>query len=220
MKQTMCDLIEKKEKRITPVSITVLRTNEIFVFGSNPIGYHKGGAARTAIQWGAVQGKETGLYGNTYAIPTTFKTASEVEPYVSEFIRFAENHPEYIFYVTEIGCGHAGHEAKDIAFLFKDAVNIGNIYLPGAFWEVLNCSFSERIKSIISYYSISPFEFIDGIGLKSTHAMSLVLGIDYPSVNDIQKILIKYPEVNARWLLLGEGDLLDNKRVPKSLNIE
>lgn len=208
MRQTMSDFTDEAVKRVTPVNIKVLRTNEIFVFGSNSIGYHNGGAARTAIQWGAVQGKETGLYGNTYAIPTTFNTVSEIEPYVLEFIRFAGSHPKYTFYVTEIGCGHAGHEAKDIAFLFRDAVGIGNIYLPEVFWEVLHYSFSERIKSIIGHYSITPFEFIDGIGLKATHAMNLVLGIDYPSVSDIQKILIKYPEVNARWLLLGEGSLL------------
>lgn len=208
MVQIMNDSTEKVGKRITPLNIKVLRTNEIFVFGSNPEGFHTSGAARTAIRWGAIMGKGIGLHGNTYAIPTTSKMVSEFEPYVTEFIRFAESHPEYIFYVTEIGCGHAGHEAKDVALLFRDAVNIGNIYLPGAFWDILYHSFSGRLKSIISHYSITPFEFIDGIGLVGAHAIGLALGYEYPSVNDIQKILIKYPEVNARWLLLGEGSLL------------
>lgn len=190
MKQTMSDSIERRDKRITPVNIKTLKDDEIFVFGSNLEGFHTSGAACNAIQWGAVMGKGSGLYGNTYAIPTTFKTASEVEPYVSEFIRFAESHLEYIFYVTEIGCGHAGHEVKDIAPLFKDAVNLENLYLPDAFWQVLNHVFSERLKTIINHYAVTPMDFINGIGLKATHAMSLVLGIDYPSVNDIQKILI------------------------------
>ena len=191
--------------------IKVLKTNEIFVFGSNPAGFHTSGAACNAIQWGAVMGKGSGLYGNTYAIPTTFNTVGEVEFYVSEFIRFAENHREYIFYVTEIGCGHAGHEAKDIAPLFKDAVNLENLYLPDAFWQVLNHSFSERLKSLINNYAVTPVDFINGIGLNATHAMNLIWGSEYPSVNDIQKILTRYPEVNARWLLLGEGELLGEK---------
>lgn len=210
MKQTMSD---SADKRVTPADINVLRKNEIFVFGSNLIGYHHNGAARTAVKWGASQGKETGLYGNTYAIPTTFPSVGKIAPYVSEFIRFAENHPEYIFYVTEIGCGHAGHEVKDIAMLFRDAMDIENIYLPASFWEVLHHSFSERLKSIINHYSITAFEFIDSLGMKEAHAINLVVGAEYPSVNDIQKILIKYPGVNARWLLLGEGDLLSNQAI-------
>lgn len=51
-------------------------------------------------------------------------------------------------------------------------------------------------------------DFINGIGLNATHTMNLIGGTEYPSVNDMQKILIKYPEVDARWLLLGKGELL------------
>lgn len=209
-KMIMNDSINRVKDRVTPMNIDALKDNEIFVFGSNPAGFHTSGAAYSAIQWGAVMGKGSGLYGNTYAIPTTFPATSEIEPYVSEFIRFAGNHPEYIFYVTEIGCGHAGHEAKDIALLFKEGVNLENIYLPEAFWQVLNHSFSERLKSIIGHYAITPMDFIVGIGLNATHAINLIWGSEYPSVNDIQKILNKYPKVNARWLLLGERDLLDD----------
>lgn len=208
MKQTMSDSIERRDKRITSVNIKTLKDNEIFVFGSNPEGFHTSGAACNAIQWGAVMGKGSGLYGNTYAIPTTFQATSEIEPYASEFIRFAESHSEYIFYVTEIGCGHAGHEAKDIAPLFKEAVNLENIYLPDAFWQVLNHTFSERLKTIINHYAVTPMDFTNGIGWNATHAMNLIGGTAYPSVNDMQKILIKYPEVDARWLLLGKGELL------------
>ena len=151
---------------------------------------------------------ENGLQCNTYAIPTTFKTVSEVEPYVTEFIAFAKSHPNYIFYVTEIGCGHAGHEAKDIAPLFKSAMDIGNIYLPREFWQILDHCFPNRIKAILNHYSITPIEFVNSIGINPSHALNLIIGIEHPSISDIQKILIAYPEVNARWLLLGEGDIL------------
>ena len=43
--------------RITPEYITSLKSNEIFVFGSNLAGMHGGGAARTArLYFGAVMG--------------------------------------------------------------------------------------------------------------------------------------------------------------------
>lgn len=198
-------------ERITPANIKRLKINEVFVFGSNPEGFHTHGAARTAIQWGAIMGKGIGLYGNTYAIPTTFQTVKEIEPYTSEFIQFAKSHPEYIFFVTEIGCGYAGHQAKDIAPLFKEAVNIENICLPDLFRQILNNCFSDRLKSIMSHYSLTPMSFMNSIGLKPTYVMNLVFGIEYPTIDAIQKILIQYPEVNARWLLLGEGSLSEKE---------
>ena len=41
-------------KRISPKWIDSLSANEIFVFGSNLAGVHGAGAARKAMEWGAV----------------------------------------------------------------------------------------------------------------------------------------------------------------------
>ena len=124
--------------RITPNHITELKPNEIFVFGSNLQGYHGGGAARLAMnQWGAVWGRGTGLQGQTYAIPTMQGGIGTIRPYIDQFIKFAQNDPEKTFLVTEIGCGIAGFRPADIAPLFKNAINIPNIWLPQRFWEIL-----------------------------------------------------------------------------------
>lgn len=125
------------ENRITSEHITSLQPDEIFVFGSNLEGIHGGGAARTAMKWGAIIGQGVGLQGNTYAIPTMFSSSAEIYPYVEEFIEFAKEHPEKKFLVTEIGCGIAGFHPKEIAPLFKEAIEIENIYLPKRFWKVL-----------------------------------------------------------------------------------
>ena len=61
-----------------------------------------------------------------------------IQPYVETFIDFAKKHQELTFLVTEIGCGIAGFTPQEIAPLFKNAINISNIYLPKRFWEVLN----------------------------------------------------------------------------------
>lgn len=124
--------------RITPNHITELKPNEIFVFGNNLQGYHGGGAARLAMnQWGAVWGQGTGLQGQTYAIPTMQGGIGTIRPYIDQFIKFAQNDPERTFLVTEIGCGIAGFRPADIAPLFKNAINIPNIWLPQRFWEIL-----------------------------------------------------------------------------------
>ena len=60
------------------------------------------------------------------------------QDYVDQFIGFAKEHAEYVFLVTEIGCGIAGFAPKEIAPLFKEAMHVPNIHLPQRFWDVLN----------------------------------------------------------------------------------
>ncbi|MDD2243956.1 MAG: hypothetical protein VB024_00140 [Dysgonamonadaceae bacterium] len=127
-------------KRISPKWIYKLNENEVFVFGSNIQGFHRGGAAKIAMQWGAVWGQGVGIQGQTYAIPTMQGGVDTIKPYVDEFLLFAQAHPELKFLVTEIGCGIAGFTVKEIAPLFKKAIseNMNNVYLPMSFYDELN----------------------------------------------------------------------------------
>lgn len=127
------------EKKIyTPEFIRALKPNEIFVFGSNLQGMHGGGAARLAYdRFGAVWGQGVGLQGQSYAIPTMHGGVEAIRPYVDEFIAFAEEHPEYFFYVTKIGCGIAGFKETEIAPLFQKAMQVDNVALPRSFCEII-----------------------------------------------------------------------------------
>lgn len=125
--------------RISPDRITTLRSDEVFVFGSNLAGMHGGGAARLAYErFGAVWGQGVGLQGQSYAIPTMQGSVGTIAPYVDGFIEFACRHPEKKFLVTEIGCGIAGFTPAQIAPLFERAADVGNIWLPARFWDVLS----------------------------------------------------------------------------------
>jgi hypothetical protein len=124
--------------QITPEYITELKENEIFVFGSNLHGMHGGGAARIAYEeFGAIWGQGVGLQGQSYGIPTMHGGVDVIKPYVDEFVNFAKSHPELKFLVTRIGCGIAGFRDEEIAPLFKDAIEIENIYLPKSFYYVI-----------------------------------------------------------------------------------
>ena len=126
------------EKRISPDFINTLKENEIFVFGSNLDGMHGGGAARVAYnKFGAIWGQGVGLQGQCYAIPTMHGGVNVIKPYVDEFIDFAKSHTELKFLVTRIGCGIAGFTDEEIAPLFKEAIEIENIYLPKSFYYIL-----------------------------------------------------------------------------------
>lgn len=125
-------------REFTPDFITRLGENEIFVFGSNLRGIHAGGAARVAFdKFGAVWGQGVGMQGQCYAIPTMQGGVETIKPYVDDFIAYASQHPEYKFLVTPIGCGIAGFRPKEIAPLFKDAIDVQNIILPKGFVDVI-----------------------------------------------------------------------------------
>ena len=123
--------------RVTPQLIRQLGENEIFVFGSNVNGYHRGGAAAFAMrEFDAVWGQGEGLQGQSYAIPTT-EGMNKLREAVNRFMAFADQHQELRFLVTMIGCGNAGYSPRDIAPLFKGCIDLENVALPIEFWSVL-----------------------------------------------------------------------------------
>ena len=125
--------------RVTPNWIEDLQEGQIFVFGSNDMGHHDGGAARIALEkFGAVYGQGRGLQGRSYAIPTMTDSLAAIAREVDEFIMFADSHPDLTFLVTRIGCGIAGWRDEDIAPLFARAYSLPNVYLPAEFWKVLS----------------------------------------------------------------------------------
>lgn len=131
------------KNRVTPDNITEILENEVFVFGSNLSGRHGKGAAKTALGWGAKWGQAAGIQGKTYGIPTKDKSirralrVDEIKPFVDDFIEWVKYHTGNVFYVTEIGCGLAGHSYKDIAPLFEGCKDLENVKLPAKFWRKL-----------------------------------------------------------------------------------
>lgn len=130
--------------KITSNNITELSKDQIFVFGSNLSGFHGAGAAKLAYnKFGALYGIGVGFQGRSYAIPTKdfyirrTLTIDEIKPYVNDFIYFVKNNPDLEFLVTEVGCGLAGHSHDDIAPLFKECLEIKNMYLPLKFIEII-----------------------------------------------------------------------------------
>ena len=124
----------------TPEIITSLKSNEIFVFGSNEAGIHGAGAAAFAEKrLGAKRGQGFGRAGKTFAIPTKDWNIETlplpvIEFYVHRFLEFAKPHNDYYFYVTKIGCGLAGLSISEIAPMFASWGKIpAHVILPVEF---------------------------------------------------------------------------------------
>lgn len=115
--------------------------NLIYVFGSNEAGIHGAGAAKIAnIHHGAVYGVGVGMSGSSYAIPTKDKKIeplhlSLIENYVVDFLNYANNNKDKLFYLTPVGCGLAGFSVSDIAPMFAEVPV--NVMLPKLFRDAL-----------------------------------------------------------------------------------
>jgi len=115
--------------------IESLEAHEVFVFGSNGLGFHGGGAARTAYdRFGAVWGQANGLQGQSYGIDTMSGPEVLAEQ-VAVFVEFARSRTDLRFLLTPIGTGIAGIPAEEVAPLFLDAP--ANVVLPDLFLDVL-----------------------------------------------------------------------------------
>ena len=133
---------EKEYKGYTPDYIDRLLPSQVFVFGSNTLGYHTGGASGIARKkFGAVWGQAEGLQGQSYAIPVDFgkgiRKDTEVKASVDKFIAFAKENEKLFFFVTRIGCGIGGYSDEEMAQFFKAALEVKNICLPKSFVDTL-----------------------------------------------------------------------------------
>jgi len=110
----------------TPENIGNLLPNEIFVFGSNLLGQHLGGAAKLAHdKFGARWGVGHGITGQCYAFPTLDENmepmhASNLKAYAASLKTTAELVQTKLFLLTKVGCGIARFKEEEMIPLFAD----------------------------------------------------------------------------------------------------
>ncbi len=75
----------------------------------------------------------------------------------------------------------------------------------------------DRIKKFMDYKGISPSELADTIGVQRSNVTHVLKGRNKPSFQFIEKMLQIYPELNAKWLLLGTGSMVDSPTKSRSL---
>jgi transcriptional regulator with XRE-family HTH domain len=65
----------------------------------------------------------------------------------------------------------------------------------------------DRLLKFINDEEISATRFADEIGVQRSSISHILSGRNKPSYDFIQKILTRYPVLNAEWLLLGKGKM-------------
>ena len=75
----------------------------------------------------------------------------------------------------------------------------------------------ERIRKFMDYKGISPSELADAIGVQRSNVTHVLKARNKPSFQFIEKLLQIYPEINAKWLLLGEGNMIEGAAKSRTL---
>ena len=77
---------------------------------------------------------------------------------------------------------------------------------------------NNRIRKFMESQGLSPSELADNIGVQRSNVSHVLNGRNNPSFPFIEKLLKKYPKLNAKWLLMGEGEMMEGKpKMPVSL---
>lgn len=67
---------------------------------------------------------------------------------------------------------------------------------------------NERIKQFMDYKGLSSSEFADFIGVQRSNMSHILHGRNNPGFQFITKMLEKFPDINAKWLLTGSGEMI------------
>lgn len=68
----------------------------------------------------------------------------------------------------------------------------------------------DRIQQIIDYKGISPGDLAEKLDVQRSNISHILNGRNKPGALFIEKILHAFPNINARWLLTGEGPMVLN----------
>lgn len=178
----------------TPEFVESLKDGQVFVFGSNLIGCHSGGASLVAMQrFGAVWGQAEGPQGQCYAIPVDVRgeaienVSAYMKRHIDKFLAYAKAHPKLSFLVIKVGCGNAGFDEELMAPFFKEAMKMDNVSLPKSFVEILRNS--ETRQKDNSKQRVFNLIILDESGSMSAIAKQAVSGLNetFQTIRNAQK---------------------------------
>ncbi|WP_347840973.1 helix-turn-helix transcriptional regulator [uncultured Draconibacterium sp.] len=65
----------------------------------------------------------------------------------------------------------------------------------------------DRIKRFIDAKGITAGELASALDVQRSNISHILNGRNKPGASFIEKLLLQYPDINARWLLTGQGEM-------------
>lgn len=70
---------------------------------------------------------------------------------------------------------------------------------------------ANRLQAIQRHYNLTQRELADRMGLAVGSVNRLLSGACYPSFEAISELFISFPEINANWLVRGDGNMIETE---------
>jgi len=64
---------------------------------------------------------------------------------------------------------------------------------------------NKRLQTLLEIEHLSPSQLADALGIQRGGISHLLSGRNKPSFDFLQKVLYKFPDINAEWLITGKG---------------
>lgn len=77
----------------------------------------------------------------------------------------------------------------------------------------------ERIEKILDSYNLSPSKFADELGIQRSGISHVLSGRNKPSLEFVQKVLIRFPEISSDWLVQGIGAMKKEWMDPNQISM-
>ena len=69
----------------------------------------------------------------------------------------------------------------------------------------------DRIALLIKAKNFTSAQFADEVGVQKSGISHIISGRNNPSLDFVQKLLQRFPEVSMDWLILGKGPMFNNE---------
>ncbi|HPT13620.1 MAG TPA: helix-turn-helix transcriptional regulator [Bacteroidales bacterium] len=76
----------------------------------------------------------------------------------------------------------------------------------------------DRVLLLIKSKNFTAAQFADEIGVQKSGVSHILSGRNNPSLDFIQKILTRFPDISTDWLLFGKGPMMIND-IPATFNL-
>lgn len=76
----------------------------------------------------------------------------------------------------------------------------------------------DRIKKYIDYKGVTAGELAVTLDVQRSNISHILNGRNMPGAAFIEKLLLKFPDLDARWLLTGEGEMIVDAEIHTSVN--
>ena len=70
----------------------------------------------------------------------------------------------------------------------------------------------DRIQRILDDKKLTPSRFADEVGLNRPAVSHILNGRNNPGLEALQRILARFPDINAAWLISGTGTMYNSKQ--------